>query len=221
MQAIALVRRAAIMLGDPSMTWITAEAWLELWNISQEDLGTRSRLLQKQLYFDVDTDDAYGYPPRMTQLTEVEFTSTPTDTATFRPLKEIKTEDEFRQQTAVRYPQGEPQSYFARAAWLHLVPKPDIAYTQGGRLTCWMLPAVVTDLNAATIEFPDFALHKLLERLVIAGKFKRTRTEEAQAEYAVWLNTLDAVNAIADDRSRDAKTSYRPRSLKTAFSGMT
>ena len=217
-----LIDSAARRFADPNKTRVKQEEWFGIYLESVRELCEKADVYKVTATFNLfsgsdPTDPRYPYPERMTQMTAVEVTESPTNRDSYKKLREIF-EGEFWSDVYGNYPSGAlPDRYFADQGWLWLVPRPTVSIAAGGRLTYFGVPANASDW---TQNFPLMysARDYVVRRMVIAAKVMRNRLVEAQADLALWTSDVEGMFDRIEDRSKDRRSTFRP--LRRPYAGM-
>lgn len=213
-----LVDDAARAIGDPRKTRVSLDDWESFYNRSARELCEKANVLQYRSKFNLGTQALYPYPDEMVVLSRIEINETPTDDDAWRPLDE-KFEDEFRALTTGRYPTGTiPDSYFSDQGGFYLIPRPEAAITEAGRMIFFGLPDRISDIATATFQLIDVAQDYVTRRMIVYGLKARNRHSEAASELAQWFADVEGLADKLEDRAQDRRSSIRPR--RSAYSGM-
>lgn len=210
--ALDIVRTAAIRIGDASYRAVSIDSWLSILNERARRMCTRLKLKKRRWLFSTEANnEVYAPPQNLIQLTEMEFTTTPLDRTTFRPLGELF-EEEFRQAKANSYPTGDPTGYFMDQGWFWLYPMPTVFYANGVRATGWALPDTITDIASQNLPFADSFQDVLLAGMLSEAYSTLEKYDKAQAQEQKYERIIEESELRLEDRADDRRARMRPRS---------
>jgi hypothetical protein len=218
----AVIDDAAVAIGDPNKQRVSMVNWTSFYNRSNRELCAKANILRFNDKFDLIAGQRkYAYPQRMTVMTGLRVSETPSDENSFKVVHEIF-EDEFREKTDRLYPtETLPSEYFATSSWWQPVGTATAQIVDGGCITYYGLPdrITLTQIEASQVlQIPDFAQDYLLQRMIIYGMRARNRYAEAKAELDLWYTDMATLQDKLDDRSQDRRSTLAPR--KNRFAGM-
>ena len=218
-RALALIDEAALRIADPAYTRISVPKWTSFFNKRARQLATRLKLKKRRALFSTEADnEIHTYPQNLVVMTALEFTTSPTDRKTFRPVKELE-EDEFKAATANNYPTGDPTHYFADQGFLFLVPMPAAVYTNGLRMSYWGLPDAVVDPAVDYLPFAEHMRDVLLEGMIGDGLQVMEKFDAAAMQEQSYERLIGQSELRLEDRSEDRRQSFRPSTRVRGYSG--
>ena len=210
--ALLVINEAAALVGDPRFDRVTRDAWRALMNQSARDIARKLNLVLKTATFDlVALDDEYALPTDCWQVKSFQVNETPADLTTWWWLKEAF-EDEFRDATQGNYQSAtRPTRYFCRVDTFHLLPKPDVTITGGGKIRYWGMPDDVTNESIQSIPLVDTMRDSLRDRMVTYALRRLEKFDAASQHEKEWQTALTSDRDRIEDRSADRRPRIRTR----------
>jgi hypothetical protein len=206
-----LLTQAASQYGDPRMTRISLNDWLDIYNAASEHVTIRWQTLEQDATFDILANESrYTYPDDMVQLRRVQFSETPSDDTIWREIPETWW-DQFRVATDLYLPQNVPFRYCVRANFFELTPRPTTKVLNGGKVAYWKLADTVDDADT-DVELGPVHRKTMRDLMVIYAKERRGRAEEANRELAIWTENMDTIAKKIEHRADDRKPALHLRS---------
>lgn len=216
---LIVAREAGRRCGDADFTRITRDDWLDFLNTVQRDITTRIPCIEYEAFAStVANEERMVYPSDLVQIRFVQYSESP-GTIDYADLDEMPV-DEWREEVSGNYRLDNITRYCARLGFLSLVGRPSTAIVNAVKLTYYGLAADLTDLTTQNITLPDMLRDYLVDGMVIHGKRKDKRFDEAAYLERVWLGKETEWRGKADDRARDRRPSLRPKSLRRPTAGM-
>ena len=216
---LIVASEAARRCGDEAYTRITRPDWLDFLNSVQRDISTRIPCVEYESYASTQAnDERLMLPADLVQIRFVRYSDQP-GTVEYADLGELPF-DEWRERTNGMYPLDNITDYCARLGFIDLVGRPTTTIADAVQLGYFGLAADLTDLTTQSITLPDMLHDYLVDGMVILGKRKDKRFDEAAALEGVWRSRESEWMSRASDRARDRRTSLRPKSLRRPTSGM-
>lgn len=220
-RVLELVATAGVRIADPAYRAVTIDQWVGALNEVAREMSKRMRLKKRRATFSLEANNpTYTYPNNMIQMVSLEYNPTPSDQKTWRKLGEMF-KDEFDQETTNSYPAADPTRYYADAGYFYLVGMPTTDLTNGGRITYWSLPDVVTSASTQFLPIHDAAQDVLLVGMLQRGYMMLEKYDVADRMETKYERMIAQSGLLLEDRSDDRRQSVRPRSLVRGYSGQT
>jgi hypothetical protein len=214
-----LLAQVAVRLGDPRMTRTSQSDLLAFYNEALEELTLGWRVLEEDATADIMSGERrYLYPEECVQLRRARYNATPTDPDTGYDLHEDFWE-EHKAATNRFIETGEPRRYCVRASFFELRPTPIATVVDGLFVSYWKLgtPILLSAVNEAEVELPATFRKYLREYTTIYAKEKSGRYQEAAADRAALVESLDRVAGRLEDKSDDRRSQMRTRPAQARF----
>ncbi len=215
-----LIAEAATRISDPSVRKIVDPEWLGYYNDACHTMSRDYKVIEQDATFDtVVNEDRYDYPDDMVQMVRLRYSATPSDDTTYKDLGE-KFSDEARELEQGGKTSGDPTRYWARGSFVQLIPRPGTAVADGGLISYWRTADRVTVVAGSVLEFRDVLRLFVRDRMVIFGKERLERYDEANRDLQVWTAAVEKVLDKIEDPSIDRQSRVRVPPARRAFSRM-
>ncbi len=221
MMVSELISQVAVRLGDPRMSRTTQADLLAFYNEALEELTLGWKVLEEDATADIVAGERrYLYPEECVQLRRARYNPTPSTDDYGYDLKEDFWE-EHKARTNYFVEAGEPRHYCVRASFFELRPTPETAVVDGLFVSYWKLGTPIVNtadaLLTAEVELPATFRKYLREYTTIFAKEKSGRYQEASADRAALVESLDRVAGRLEDKSDDRRAQMRTRPVSSRF----
>jgi len=215
-----VISAAARHIGDPDRGRIRTPQWLEIATLSLNDICMKYNALKVEVEFDLPADGIVTYPDDLVSVHEVRASSTPTVESSFQKLDE-KFRDEWDIIMLRGLPVQElPLVYMADKDYIRLGATLGADIVDGGRMSYFAVPPVVTDATTMYMPLPDLLRSYFMQRMVVYALFADERDTLAREEEALWNAREEEIRSKIDHRTVDRRESMRAASGQRKYRGM-